>query len=511
MFKYLKQLWRQGQAAGAALDKRRLQQHADTHRLLLLAWLREQGGSASEAAASRFAQEVAALPLEESRRELAGMMRAQMRQTLQAMQAVFEPASACGSGSGSASGTGQESGQEPFVSELSFALGQTLEGRKRPSNTAHPSHLSPSEASSAFYRSTGFSLSLRPSSVPHPTSGLGLFLHGSASPGTIVAQYPGVIYPRVMHRYLPGFPLVDSNNPYLLARFDGVIVDARPWGVGGAGREMWSGIDEENLAWLRERERWEREEGLQRIDDPWLKGRGARDEERALADAVSGSTTGPSASSTSSSVVGDCDDASSGSNGSSGSNSSSSSSTSMFSFNRALEAALARVLVGGDSWRNNAALLTAAIAATQVEIERRNPLALAHFANHPGGSGQSPNVAICPLDIPLEDTEWNNLRPYMPNSVFRLMEKRSEGMRRGRRSAGRRGSERDSVETSMEVDGDDEDEEMKGGVLRTVVLVATDVIKDEEEVFLDYRLNPNANRPDWYVPVDAKAEERRWS
>ncbi|CAI5978368.1 unnamed protein product [Closterium sp. NIES-64] len=419
----ISQLWRQGQAAGAALDKRRLQQHADTHRLLLLAWLREQGGSASEAAASRFAQEVAALPLEESRRELAGMMRAQMRQTLQAMQAVFEPASACGSGSGSASGTGQESGQEPFVS----------------------------------------------------------------------------------------FPLVDSNNPYLLARFDGVIVDARPWGVGGAGREMWSGIDEENLAWLRERERWEREEGLQRIDDPWLKGRGARDEERALADAVSGSTTGPSASSTSSSVVGDCDDASSGSNGSSGSNSSSSSSTSMFSFNRALEAALARVLVGGDSWRNNAALLTAAIAATQVEIERRNPLALAHFANHPGGSGQSPNVAICPLDIPLEDTEWNNLRPYMPNSVFRLMEKRSEGMRRGRRSAGRRGSERDSVETSMEVDGDDEDEEMKGGVLRTVVLVATDVIKDEEEVFLDYRLNPNANRPDWYVPVDAKAEERRWS
>ncbi|CAI5518811.1 unnamed protein product [Closterium sp. Naga37s-1] len=459
MFKYLKQLWRQGQAAGAALDKRRLQQHADTHRLLLLAWLREQGGSASEAAASRFAQEVAALPLEESRRELAGMMRAHMRQTLQAMQAVFEPASACGSGSGSASGTGQESGQEPFVSELSFALGQPLEGRKRPSNTAHPSHLSPSEASSAFYR----------------------------------------------------FPLVDSNNPYLLARFDGVIVDARPWGVGGAGREMWSGIEEENLAWLRERERWEREEGLQRIDDQWLKGRGARDEERALADAVSGSTTGPSASSTSSSVVGDRDDASSGSNGSSGSNSSSSSSTSMFSFNRALEAALARVLVGGDSWRNNAALLTAAIAATQVEIERRNPLALAHFANHPGGSGQSPNVAICPLDIPLEDTEWNNLRPYMPNSVFRLMEKRSEGMRRGRRSAGRRGSERDSVETSMEVDGDDEDEEMKGGVLRTVVLVATDVIKDGEEVFLDYRLNPNANRPDWYVPVDAKAEERRWS
>lgn len=33
-----------------------------------------------------------------------------------------------------------------------------------------------------------------------------------------------------------------------------------------------------------------------------------------------------------------------------------------------------------------------------------------------------------------------------------------------------------------------------------------------EELFLNYRLNPNLpSLPDWYVPVDADEDARRWS
>eukprot|EP00803_Ostreobium_quekettii_P004429 evm.model.scf_338.3 EVM.evm.TU.scf_338.3 scf_338:51123-51557(+) len=33
-------------------------------------------------------------------------------------------------------------------------------------------------------------------------------------------------------RHIPNYPRVDMSNPYLFARFDGAVIDAKPWGHG---------------------------------------------------------------------------------------------------------------------------------------------------------------------------------------------------------------------------------------------------------------------------------------
>ena len=33
-------------------------------------------------------------------------------------------------------------------------------------------------------------------------------------------------------RQIPGYPKVDRDNDYLMARFDGAVLDAKPWGRG---------------------------------------------------------------------------------------------------------------------------------------------------------------------------------------------------------------------------------------------------------------------------------------
>lgn len=46
----------------------------------------------------------------------------------------------------------------------------------------------------------------------------------------------------------------------------------------------------------------------------------------------------------------------------------------------------------------------------------------------------------------------------------------------------------------------------------TVVLVASRFLENEE-IFLNYRLNPKVptGMPDWYHPVDAEEDSRRWA
>ena len=43
-----------------------------------------------------------------------------------------------------------------------------------------------------------------------------------------------------------------------------------------------------------------------------------------------------------------------------------------------------------------------------------------------------------------------------------------------------------------------------------LAMVARRVLRDEE-LLMDYRLNPHHPRPAWYEPVDSIAENRRWS
>lgn len=53
-------------------------------------------------------------------------------------------------------------------------------------------------------------------------------------------------------------------------------------------------------------------------------------------------------------------------------------------------------------------------------------------------------------------------------------------------------------------------EAVAGDRVAGLVLVARRRLEDEE-LFMDYRLNPNHPRPPWYRPVDLLAEQRRWA
>ena len=122
----------------------------------------------------------------------------------------------------------------------------------------------------------------------------------------MVAFYPGVVYSPAYYRYIPGYPKVGAQNPYLITRYDGNVINAQPCGSGGDKRELWNGRNAVEV----KPDTKVAEKGSDRV---WK--------------------------------------------------------------------VLSKPLVGkGDN--------------SEV-IERRNPLALAHFANHPS-KGVLPNVTICP-------------------------------------------------------------------------------------------------------------------
>ncbi|EPS57948.1 hypothetical protein M569_16868 [Genlisea aurea] len=124
-------------------------------------------------------------------------------------------------------------------------------------------------------------------------------------------------------------------------------------------------------------------------------------------------------------------------------------------------------------------------------LERRNPLAFAHFANHPPRD-VSPNVMVCPYDFPLSSWSERDMRAYIPNISF--------------------GNE----EVGMKKFGAFWFKSWKrpspppAGVVRSLVLVATRGISNEE-ILLNYRLSNSKKRPSWYVPVNDDEDRRRWS
>lgn len=92
--------------------------------------------------------------------------------------------------------------------------------------------LSMHQISQLFKVRYGFSLEVRASGVGHVDAGDGLWLAGGAGVGQVVALYPGLVYPPLQHRHLPGYPRIDVDNDYLMSRFDMVILDAKPWARG---------------------------------------------------------------------------------------------------------------------------------------------------------------------------------------------------------------------------------------------------------------------------------------
>ncbi|KAH1098682.1 hypothetical protein J1N35_015603 [Gossypium stocksii] len=229
--------------------------------------------------------------------------------------------------------------------------------------------------------SIGYSLDVKPSQVPHNEASQGLYLNGEANVGAVIAIYPGVIYSPSYYRYIPGYPRVDARNRYLITRYDGIVIDAQPWGYGGETREIW--------------------------DSSTMQDTRPDMDETMLGKALENSQVGCS----------------------------------------------------GEI------------------LERRNPLGFAHFANH-ATEETVPNVMVCPYDFPLTEKD---LRTYIPNISFGNAEEQKV---RRLGSSWFRGGSRNS-----RLDDSDSD----SPVLKTLVLVASKALCDEEVLL---------QRPLWYYSVD---------
>ena len=121
------------------------------------------------------------------------------------------------------------------------------------------------------------------------------------------------------------------------------------------------------------------------------------------------------------------------------------------------------------------------VHAAAPEAPEINPLALAHFANHPNASkGQAPNVMWAAYDF--MDSLDVSLRPYIPNAYVRKQPALLS-------SAG------------------------FGVIQAGLVLVATESLLAGErtELFLDYRYNEGLDLPEWYESVDGEMAAGRWA
>jgi hypothetical protein len=133
-----------------------------------------------------------------------------------------------------------------------------------------------------------------------------------------------------------------------------------------------------------------------------------------------------------------------------------------------------------------------------------NRFALGHEINHPHPKTQ-PNVIPFGLDIELAALP-EELMAVLPTAPFSAVATRSEA--ESQRSL-------DDMFRSSVVDGafaDDRAHEYAvGSTYPTLVMIALREIRNEE-LFLNYRLNPSskARRPDWYTPVSEIEDELRW-
>nr|XP_017227253.1 PREDICTED: uncharacterized protein LOC108203054 isoform X1 [Daucus carota subsp. sativus] len=380
-----------------AKDPRHLQFEADINRLFLYTSYKRVGRDASDAEIEEIIDMGSKAPLSDQQEQVQENIYSQINAFCTSMDDILR--------------TDISSTKEPMSTEQNAGLrrsGLSLAvGRSAPTKTSpvvpETKPLKLSEVSQMFKDLSGYTLKLKPSQIPHKEAGQGLFIDGEADVGSIIAFYPGVIYSPAYYRYIPGYPRVDAENPYLITRYDGTVINAQPWGVGGETLELWDGSSVSEIS-------------------------------QAVQDAETGSDR--------------------------------------------VWKMLSKPLEGKQLWGNGEVL------------ERRNPLAFAHFANHPA-QGMDPNVMVCSYDFPLFEKD---MRMYIPNIAI------GQGEEVKMKKIGsfwfKTGSSGSSVSAYP--------------VLKTLVLVATRALSDEE-VLLNYRLSNAKKRPSWYTPVDEEEDSRRWS
>ncbi|KAF9608096.1 hypothetical protein IFM89_006023 [Coptis chinensis] len=379
-----------------ARNPRQIQFEADMNRLFLYTSYNRLGRDATETDAEEIIDMASKAALADQQKQVQENIHSQIKSFSTLMDEILVPNFKNSNDPPNISGVPRRSG-------LSFAVGKGGPPPNQPGDTVVPETkpTSRTELSQFLNDHIGYALDIKPSQIPHKEAGQGLFLNGEADVGAVVAFYPGVTYSPAYYRYIPGYPRVDANNPYLITRYDGIVINAQPWGTGGWTRELWDGLSIPAVG----------------------------------SDVRPGSDRG---------------------------------SDHMWKL-------LSKPLEGGRSDNNGEVL------------ERRNPLAFGHFANHPG-KGMEPNVMVCPYDFPINEME---MRPYIPNILFGSDEP-AKMKRFG----------------SFWFKSGKSDEVSDVPVLKTLVLVATRSLCDEE-ILLNYRLSNSKRRPEWYTPVDEEEDRRR--
>jgi len=323
----------------------------------------------------------------------------------------------------------------------------------------------------------------------------GLFLSGPASVGTVVSLYPGIVYAKEALRFLKGFPNVAKENAFLVARYDDAVVDAKPWeeerrrsngessfsgGGGGGGSDSESGtnsLSSSGNSWpgFPLRDDFEEEKVVGALKKEWVEKLPPWLEQLSRP---------------------------------------------------ALHAKIKKSCLD---------------VATDLLVQAgKHPIAFAHKVNHPP-RGKSPNVMICMHDYDVvegakealrmmnmdaEDSQKlermiHFMRAAIPN-VYLSNDIRDYERFDAAKSAQNKGflkmvssfAAGSIFEDPNEKTKDLTEAQMADIVMKaapTIALVATRDIEANEELFLDYRLSSHVERPDWYVPVDADAEKRRWS
>ncbi|XP_044491974.1 uncharacterized protein LOC123215792 [Mangifera indica] len=365
-----------------ARDPRKLQFEADINRLFLYTSYNLLGRDADEADAEEIIKMASKASLADQQKQVQENIHYQIENFCISMNQILFPDK-------SKENQAVQSSKQSN-STLSFASGKS----GSPADSPETMPLKRSEASQRLQDIIGYTLDLKPSLIPHKDAGQGLFLCGKAAVGAVIAIYPGIIYSPAYYQYIPGYPRVDAQNPYLITRYDGTVINAQPWGAGGETRELWDGL---TLPEIR--------------PNIEVTEKGSDQIQKLLSKPMESTQGGSGAE----------------------------------------------------------------------LLERRNPLALAHFANHPA-RGMVPNVMICPYDFPLTEKD---MRAYIPNITFGNEEEANT------RRVGRLWFRWDGLSSN----GSDTP------VLKTLVLVATRALCDEEVLF-NYRLSNSRRQPAWYTPVD---------
>nr|XP_043625205.1 uncharacterized protein LOC122596656 [Erigeron canadensis] len=380
-----------------AKEPRRLQFEADINRLFLYTSYNRIGKDAEEADVEEIINIASTAALVDQERQVQENIHTQITNFCKSMDQILLPDSRPHDESS------QKNTSAPRRSGLSLAVGTNAPTNTNP-DVPETKQLTFAESSQRLKDLMGYTLELKPSKIPHEQAGRGLFIDGEADVGSVIAFYPGVIYSPAYYRYIPGYPRVDAQNPYLITRYDGTVINAQSWGAGGETREPWG----QSSAYRSNPSAPPSETGSDRV---W----------KMLSKPLEGSKLG--------------------SNGE--------------------------------------------------VLERRNPLALAHFANHPT-QGMEPNVMVCPYDFPLTE---KGMRVYIPNIAFGGVEE-VKMKRFGSFWFKSGGASSDGL--------------TEGPILKSLALVATRSLCNEE-IYLNYRLSNSKRRPSWYTPVDEEEDRRRWS